>query len=762
MAELAVYPPNPANVPADLTEPNWAYCSRVTFVLGSLVLFIALYLGLVVGSAYLCYSSFMTLKGSVTTATKNAAKTAKGPKSQYPAQASTANGRQPRVQVPFVHVIIMVLSGLLFLFLLKNFFKFGRSPKFRYVEITEKDQPTFFAFLRRLCKDTGAPMPNRVLVTPDVNASVVYNSNLQSLFLPTPKNLIIGLGLVNGLSLTEFKAVLAHEFGHFSQSSMKLGTYVYQVNRIIADMVYGRDFFDDMLDNLKRGDPRIAVFAGAFAGVLWALRKTLEGLFCMINFANSALSRQMEFNADLVAVSVAGSDAIVHALARLEHADHALNHAMRDLTHAGDHKLYTRDLFHHQTHAVAHLRRQKKDPKFGALPPLPDEPTKTNWIFKREDTGIPLMWATHPSNYDRENNAKSLYLRADLDDRPSWVLFENDADLRAKVSAQFYEITQMVPAERLADAAKVQAFIDAEHAETTYPARFHGMYDDRYLDLAELESWVHTPPEYRDAGYLQERHGLLCGLHVQTLMKEIQENREDLEVLEDLAEGRKALQGSSFAFRGQQYTAFEVGELLVKVKKDLDDLHKRLGAEDRIVFQVHYAMAQQVSDIPALELLARYRFHAGVQEILQKTGPAMAEMHEVLHELSMQRELSEEYFRQVLHFFQELHVTFKTCLDSAARLKIPKLENMEEGQALNEFLLTEALVSYLPDNTTTLTGKWVERLNKQVAEIVDRVRRIHFKSLGGIFLLQDRIVAQWQERNNTLAITDAQRETALI
>jgi Zn-dependent protease with chaperone function len=37
------------------------------------------------------------------------------------------------------------------------------------------------------------------------------------MFLPIKKNLQIGLGLVNSLNVSEFKAVMAHEFGHFTQ-----------------------------------------------------------------------------------------------------------------------------------------------------------------------------------------------------------------------------------------------------------------------------------------------------------------------------------------------------------------------------------------------------------------------------------------------------------------------------------------------------------------------------------------------------------------
>src|SRR5262249_38821907 len=155
------------------------------------------------------------------------------------------------------------------------------------------------------------------------------------------------------------KAVLAHEFGHFSQSSMRLGSYVYMANRIIADMVYGRDRWDDVLAAWRSIDLRIGIFGWALTAVVWLFRQILGGIFKVINFAHSALSRQMEFQADLVAVSVTGSDALVQALSRLDYAGGSLELAMHDLAAARDHQLHTRDLFFHQTRAAAFLREQR-------------------------------------------------------------------------------------------------------------------------------------------------------------------------------------------------------------------------------------------------------------------------------------------------------------------------------------------------------------------------------------------------------------------
>ena len=52
------YPPAPADVPPDLTAVTPSYRARVLVVLTSLFLFVLVYFGLVIGSAYLCYYAF--------------------------------------------------------------------------------------------------------------------------------------------------------------------------------------------------------------------------------------------------------------------------------------------------------------------------------------------------------------------------------------------------------------------------------------------------------------------------------------------------------------------------------------------------------------------------------------------------------------------------------------------------------------------------------------------------------------------------------
>ncbi|MEM6700559.1 MAG: M48 family metallopeptidase, partial [Bacteroidota bacterium] len=446
------YPTSPKNLPTDFLKLPKSYQSRVLIVLLALILFVLLYFAFIAGAAFLLYLSVI-----------------------YPMES-----------VGFYPLLIklgaIVASGMLLIFTLKFAFKKMRYDRPTSVELKEKEHPSLFAFIRKLCEETGAPFPKKIIVNEEINAAVFYDKPLLSMFLPIRKNLLIGLGLVNALNLTEFKAVLAHEFGHFSQRSMKLGSYVYMANRIIHDMVYSRDKWDDMLDQWARADIRVAVFAWILKGIIWIVRGGLTLVYKGINLVHASLSREMEFNADLVAVSVTGSNAIINALAKIIGASNAMNLTYSQIMTAAEHNLYTKDLFYHQVKAEAHLNTTSK-------------PQETTWekdgityIFDQEETMIPSMYASHPPNYDREQNAKRTFIEGIEDQQSAWTLFDNDEALKQLITSKIYEQSALNPKnEPLQEAAIVDDFIQGEIQETTYHERYCGTYDARYLHIMPLE-----------------------------------------------------------------------------------------------------------------------------------------------------------------------------------------------------------------------------------------------------------------------------------
>ncbi len=747
MADIAdLYPPTPTAVPVDLTKPSASYRSRVMMVLLCLMVFVGIYLCLTAGSAYACYYCFAWL-----------AEDEPRPAPVYtpPSQINPRTGRAypapqpqrpPRTEKPVFWLIIGgIASGLLFLFMVKGLFKRSRYDPGVRVEVTEAEQPILFAFIRQLCKDTGALFPHRVFLTPDVNAAVSFQESLLSLVFPSKKNLIIGLGLVNRLNLSEFKAVLAHEFGHFSQNSMKLGSYVYTANRVVGDVVYGRDWLDDALAAAGRIDIRISIFVWTFAGMLWVMRKGLEGLFKGINFAHASLSREMEYNADLVAASVTGSDALVFALARLDFAGDTLGQAWNDLSAAADHNRYSRDLYFHQTKAAEYLKLRRNDPKLGEVETLPDDPTQTVQVFKPEDTSVPKMWATHPSNHDREANVKVRYFRGPTDDRSPWELFANLPKVREDVTWQIYKVARKTSPGELEDPEVIQEFIDAEHAEMTYHPRYQGLYENRYVkpgDLAELcvrSSWE----ELDNREKLAESHSQLYGDELKTRMEAHKARQEELSKLARVTQGAVELTGKDFEHRGRRFRLTDAAKLLKEVESEIDKDFEWMHALDRQSFRTHYAMATHLGEADRAALEEWYRFHITAQSIHSILAAQSREVQATLASLAGQRQLQQADFQHALGVLRKAVNTLAEMLDAAHSLRLPALKNMTAGDSLGPFLLTSPVIKNLPADTQTLDGAWINHFMNQVNEVLDKLARVLFKSLGGLLALQERIAEHW-------------------
>jgi hypothetical protein len=219
-----------------------------------------------------------------------------------------------------------------------------------------------------------------------------------------------------------------------------------------------------------------------------ALDKVMEFIFIFVVKLNQALAREMEFHADLVAVSVTGSDAIVHLLYKCYWAEACLQRTVSDLAAAKDHGIFSRDVFLHQQRAGSYLRAKAKDATLGEPPPLClDRPTDTYQLFERERDRdkVAEMWADHPSNFDREINAKARYIRSNVDETPAWSLFGETQELRRLVSLQFYRQVFNVKERDVnwSSGKKVQEFLDDEYAETEFDEERYGI---RYIDQAQL------------------------------------------------------------------------------------------------------------------------------------------------------------------------------------------------------------------------------------------------------------------------------------
>ena len=694
------YPPSPPGVPDDLTDYADSYIKQQNLLLAGLFVFLIFYIGMILFCALIAAWCVWSLS-----------------------------------HLPVLKIVGLVVSGIFFLYLVKGFFKRHAMDKEMHIEITADEQPVLFEFIYQLCDELAAPLPNRVFVSPDVNAAVMPRTSLINLFVEPKKDLLIGLGLVNSVNLSEFKAVMAHEFGHFSQSAMA-SSYTYVASRIIGDLVEGEDWFDRLVTWCKQQESVFKVIGYCIGAPLWVGRKVLEWFYKAITLQRLAVSREREFHADLVAVSAAGSDAVAHCLLRTDFGHQCFMQAINDLATAMDHKLYSNDLYLHQDRAAVVVRRKKKEPHLG-MPPKLDTPAagKDVEVFDADEEEMvdetPPMWRTHPSNSDREKNAKETFVPAVVDHRSPWVLFDEPADIRERMTYKFYRMAfRMSKKADLAAADAVQTFIDNEHAETTYAPKYKGAYDDRPLEpgtLAELHALV------RDKPWDAER--------MEKVLEKLYDGcKEHAEAHSDLHKEMQSLRSGI------------VGRPSRKMKQKMDEVEKQQDENwewfksfDRRVYLLHVQMAAQADKELKDELIERYRFQLEVQRLYQESRAAFSKAEDYLAAYAAasrgEIQVSPDFPGEVIQVLREQWKALKNIVRDARDITLPAMKNFAENENLGDFILEGKMVPEPP--LSYVNGKWIDKLMTQLQGVRNKCFRLHFKSVGGILALQEKIADKW-------------------
>jgi Zn-dependent protease with chaperone function len=164
------------------------------------------------------------------------------------------------------------------------------------VRIDPQRAPELWAEVRHLAQAAGTRPPDEIRVVPEVNAAVSEDSQLLGL-IGGRRYLYIGMPLLVTLNVSQLRAVIGHELGHYSNAHTRLGAVAFR----------GRLAIGGALDHLS--DSLLGLPFRAY-GRLYLL-------------VDNAASRAQEREADLIAVRVAGTQAAASALAELPVIDAA-------------------------------------------------------------------------------------------------------------------------------------------------------------------------------------------------------------------------------------------------------------------------------------------------------------------------------------------------------------------------------------------------------------------------------------------------------
>lgn len=580
------YPPGPQHVPANITEPSAAFKKEVSGVMGSILLFLVVYIILflaAVGLAIACVAAGVFVMVNI------------------------RNLWMILIGIGLIGVGIMVL-----IFLVKFLFAVSKFDRSGSIEITEEEQPKLFAFIRQLTKETQTPFPKRIYLSPDVNACVFYDSSFWSMFLPVKKNLQIGLGLVNAVNLSEFKAVMAHEFGHFSQRSMKLGSFVYQVNRVIHNMLFDNKSYASFLRSWASVSDTFAFFAGITARIVQGIQWILQKMYAVVNKSYMRLSREMEFHADAVAASVCGANNCISALQRIELAASGYNIVIAKYDELFKEKLIGKNLYENHRLVLHHLASEFNLNMKNDLPIVSREFLDSN-NFSR--INFKDQWASHPTMEEREAQLLKTGVVAETDHQSAWVVFSGREELQEALTNKIYQhVTITEGTQAIDDVQFKQRYLDDE-MKFTLPPRYKGFYSGRTSTIFYTSEALAKPLTY--SGFDE----IFSAEHT-SLPKKIQALEGDIALLRAMEE--KQVDSKTFDFDGKKMPRSKATEVREQLEKELLDKKKLLGQLDEQAFIFFYRQAEKKSGAAAEELRKDYddyyRLRRSADEYLEQVS----------------------------------------------------------------------------------------------------------------------------------------------
>jgi Zn-dependent protease with chaperone function len=550
---------NSTDIPTDLMKPSAAYKWHAWLAMLSLMTFVVFYFALASWFAWTAYRLFadMTFR--------------------------------------FEDVLVGSCVGFLSVFMFKALFFIKRSDLENTIEITRDNDPQLFNFLDTLATEVGAPKPKRVYLSANVNAMVFYDLSIFNLLFPSHKNLEIGLALVNVLSVSEMKAVLAHEFGHFSQRSMAIGIWVYIAQQIASHLINKRDALDDLIKVISNIHLYVAWIGWILSLIVWSIRSLLDSLLRFVVLAQRSLSRQMEFHADLVAVSLTGSDELIHALHKLQAADEAWDRTFSFARSELNRGRTIEDIFDIQERIIKKIALIMGDADYGTTPVLPTKNREQHRIFKNDLVQPPKMWATHPSNADREENAKRHYLASNHDARSAWTLFKQSQKLKESVTAQLLATDQ----ETMLSKSLTDKALDEDYALLQYDPRYRGSYLSRSLTRYALnaEALYHANELKNAVLQHNEIEIELSKLYPMELKDDLNNLRSLETEYSNLKGFRNSVYGTGkITFRGREISRRGLSTAIAQVQQELEQVRKKVIAHDQQCRTAHLFAAQKLGN----------------------------------------------------------------------------------------------------------------------------------------------------------------------
>jgi len=521
---------------------------------------------------------------------------------------------------------------------------------------------------------------------------------------------------VNTVTKSELKAILSHEFGHFSQKTMKVGSYVYNVNQVIFNMLYDNESYDDLIQSWADISAYFSYFAFLAIKIIEGIQWILRRLYGVVNKSYMGLSREMEFHADEIAASVTGFEPLKSSLLRMTFADHSFNNVLTFYDGKIAENQKSVNLYKEQWFVMNFLAINNNIPTVTNLPEITVEELNK---FNKSKLVIKDQWASHPSTEDRiERLEKSRFTSGQTVNEPANELFRNIEETQKELTNKIFKAVEYQGETSLLPFTEFQREYRKEYLNNTFSKVYNGYYDSKN----PLPFEIKNTPQIEEEVTFEE---LFSDQKVDLVYTAIA-LQNDIETLKKIAD--ETIQINSFDYDGKKFERNECKELLSKIELELEQVNELIKQNDIRIFQFFRKLEQNQHNTSKLENLyigfsefdkefdAKYEIYASLSNELQflnyttpidqikanfkKVEPIEASlkewikemMEDIKYQLILSKEIKDNF---ELYLSKEWeYIGFENFYEENLEILYTAMSNYEFLISKGYFLIKKRLLSY--------------------------------------------------------------------
>jgi len=408
---------------------------------------------------------------------------------------------------------------------------------------------------------------------------------------------------------------------------MKLGSFTYNVNQVIYNMLFENNSYTNFLQAWGNLDGILAIFASITIGIARGIQWILKQMYELINKRYMSLSREMEFHADAVAASVAGGNNLITAFHRINAAAFSYGQVIRRINESIPGKKATRNLFADQFLVLQQSALRNGLPLEGELPVITQAFLSTQ---HKSRINYKDQWASHPTDEERTDRLNQLGLTTPATLSRAWELFDHPVEWQEKLTRHVYQVAEVNTSDfQLYDVAEFREQYEKSLSDWEMPEPYKDFFTGRFPDLQLLPAG-HSPATIQWA--------VIDTAANRQLNEQISYQEADIQLMEAIAAGNSGIK--SFDFDGRKYSEKDATGLLAQLRTETEALrHERERLDRNILLWLMQENPAGLTDYQHWNDLTKQLETAGakvtemLQSISQSTGMTLEQAQAMIHTL---------------------------------------------------------------------------------------------------------------------------------